>query len=155
MFKAYEPVIWSHSCISVLDKIHSKKRFFWLFIYLFKFPVKLKFQILSHNLYNMFHVLSHNRYVGKNIFFDQCIFFFFCFDSIIINFSPYFATWHSAPPNQQPNRPRFDWPFNWQQIPNPFTWSNQVKRWLIPNTRGIKWVGMGRVIGLVKTHLLI
>ena len=149
----------------------------------------------------MFHVLSHNRYVGKNIIFDQCIFslflishflifslsqlyrfksnkpknthycvtaspnlgykclkngwILFCFDAIIINCSPDHVTWHSAPPNQQPKRPGFDKPFNWQQIPNPFTRSDQVKRWFIPNTRGIKWVGLGRAVGLVKTHLLI
>ena len=72
------------SYISMLDKILSKKKFCWLFIYLFKFPAKLEFQILSHNKYNMFHVLSHNRYVGKYIIFYQCIFSLFLISHFLI-----------------------------------------------------------------------
>ena len=32
----------------------------------------------------MFHVLSHNRYVGKNIIFDQCIFSLFLISHFLI-----------------------------------------------------------------------
>ena len=142
----------------------------------------------------MFHFLSHNKYVGKNIIFDQCIFslflislflifllsqlyglksnkpknthycvtaladlgykwlkkgwIFFFFDTITIDCSLDLVTRHSTPPNQQPEKLGFDWPFNWQQIRNPFIQSNQVKWWFIPNTRGVKWVGLGRAIGL-------
>ena len=32
----------------------------------------------------MFHVLSHNRYVGKNIIFDQCIFSLFLISRFLI-----------------------------------------------------------------------
>ena len=146
--------------------------------------------------------MSHNRYGGKNIIFDQCIFssvsispflifslsqlygfksnkpknthycviasldlgykwlkncwiFLILFLYFIIDCSPDHVTWHSAQPNQQLEIPRFDWPFSQQQIPNPFIRLNQVKWLLIPNTRGVKWVGLGWAIGLGKTHLLI